>query len=159
VCALNPIAHLSIAYLAARALARAGIPVNSKGMQWGSILPDVDYLLVPLVPRFVAHRTVTHTPLCTALVAGLAGRRWGFWSTWLGGLVHLAADELAGCDTRRGHWSRLMWLFPFDLGRRPWKRCLFDRGALPGPTFLGHLLLEGPIVLLAAAVAWKERKR
>jgi membrane-bound metal-dependent hydrolase YbcI (DUF457 family) len=150
--------HISIAYLVAEGLQAAGVPVNRKGLLWGSILPDADYILAPVASRFLAHRTVTHTPLWTAMVAGIMRQHWGFWSTWLGGLTHLAADELEACNSQTGHWSRLMWLFPFDLGRRPWKRCLFDKSLLPGPPSLGALLLEGPIVLVALFVAWRRRK-
>lgn len=151
-------AHISIAYLVAEGLQAAGVPVNRRGLLWGSVVSDTDYLLAPFASRFLAHRTVTHTPLWTAMVAGVMRRRWGFWSTWLGGLTHLAADELEACNSPTGHWSRLMWLFPFDLGRRPWKRCLGDKSLLPGPPSLGILLLEGPIVLAALLVAWRRRK-
>lgn len=156
---MQPITHLSLAYLVYEGLQAIGVPINRKGILLGSVFPDADYLLVPFVPKFIAHRTVTHSPFWTAVVAASLRKRCGFWSTWLGGLTHVAADEFDGCDTRSGYWSRLMWLFPLDLRRRPWKRCIFDRGNIPGPEFLGHLVLEGPIVLTALWLVWRKRKR
>jgi len=158
---LKPPTHIAIAFLVAKGLRAAGIPVNQRGVLLGSVLPDVDYLLVPFAPRFAVHRTVTHTLLWTALAAGLVGRLWncGAWSTWLGGLTHLAADELNSCDTRHGRWPRIAWLFPFDLWRRPWKRCLVDMGAIPGPEWVGQLLVEVPIILLGLWGVWQKRKR
>jgi hypothetical protein len=153
---LQPISHYSIAFLINEGLQAAGVSVNRKGIIWGSVLPDIDYLLVPFTSRFLAHRTVTHTPLWTVMIAAAMQQRWGFWSTWLGGLVHLAADELTSCNRRTGQRSRLMWRFPYGLDRRPWRRCLFDMGRFPGNPLLSVLLVEGSIISLAVLLAWRK---
>jgi len=155
---LTPIGHLSISFILSQGLKAAGLPVNQKGIMLGSVLPDADYLLAPFIPRQFSHRTFSHSLLWTALTAILFRRRWGFWSTWLGGISHLAADEYNSCDTRRGRWPRMMWLFPFDLFRRPWKRCLCDMGRIPGSHAVRDMLIEGPFFLLALALIWRKEK-
>jgi hypothetical protein len=140
-------------------LAAVGLPVNRKGILAGSLSPDTDYVLTLAFHRAVAHRTYTHSLSWTALVALLLGRRWGFWSTWLGGISHLAADEFNSCDRRRGYWPRLMWFFPLELFRRPWQRCVFDMGKVPGPKLVRDLIIEGPVLLLALGLVWQKVKR
>ena len=154
---MQPISHYSIAYLINKGLQAANLPINPDGLRWGSVLPDIDYLLVPFTSRFLAHRTVTHTPLWTAMVAVVMGRRWGFWSTWLGGLIHLAADELTSCNRRTGQRSRLMWRFPWGLDKKPWQRCIFDMGRFPGHPLLSTVIVEGSILTITALLAYRKR--
>lgn len=157
---MNPITHLAIAYLAGEGLAAAGAPRLRRGLLVGSVLPDLDLALTLRYPRYVAHRTVGHSLLGISAGAWLLRRWGGFWAVWLGGLTHLLADELNGCDTRRGFWSRQMWLFPLDLLRgRPWRRCLLDVGVIPGPKWRRDLVLEGPVVLLALWVWMRKGRR
>jgi hypothetical protein len=153
---LKPYTHLSIAYLVAEALEAAGGKVDRRGMFVGSVLPDVDFVLLPFIPRILSHRTAVHSLSWITLAAAWLRHRFGFGSVWLGGLTHLVADELNSCDRRHGHWPRQMWLFPFDIGRPPWRRCLLDMGAVPGPQWLRVFLTEAPIVL---AALWLARRR
>ena len=154
---MKPVTHLSIAYLTAHALDAAGARLNRRGLFLGCLLPDLDFLLLPFIPRFLSHRTAAHSLGWITLMAALLRRRFGFGSVWLGGLTHLVADELNSCDRRRGHWPRQMWLFPLDLGRRPWQRCLVDMGIIPGPQWFRVLVTEAPLVLAASWLAWKTR--
>ncbi len=156
---MQPISHYAIVYLINEGLKAAGLSVNPKGVTWGGVLPDIDYLLVPFTSKFLAHRTVTHTPLWTAMVAIVMRPRWGFWSTWLGGLGHLAADELTSCNRRTGQRSRLMWRFPWGLDEKPWRRCLFDMGRLPGHPLISTVIVEGAILAMAALLAWRKRRQ
>ena len=154
---MKPVTHLAVAYLTARGLEAAGTPVDRRGLFIGSLLPDLDFLLLPFIPRMLSHRTAAHSLAWITLMAALLQRRFGFGSVWLGGLTHLVADELNSCDSRRGHWPRLMWLFPFDLGRRPWQRCLVDMGIVPGPQWFRVLVTEAPLVLAASWLAWRTK--
>lgn len=154
---MKPVTHLAIAYLVAQGLSAAGVHVNRHGLLLGSVLPDLDFVLSPVIPRVLSHRTAAHSLSSITLIAALLRNRFGFGSLWIGGLTHLVADELNSCDTRHGHWPRLMWLFPFDLGRRPWRRCLVDMGIIPGPQWFRVLLTETPLVVAASWIAWKRK--
>ena len=157
---MKPYTHLALAHLIGTTAETAGVPVNRRGLLWGSVLPDLDFALMALYPRFLVHRTVTHSLFFISLSAYLMRRRHGFWSVWLGGLSHLLADEFNGCDSRRGHWPRQMWFFPFELAlRRPMRRCLVDMGVIPGPHGLRDLIIEGPILLLALLSMLRKGKR
>jgi membrane-bound metal-dependent hydrolase YbcI (DUF457 family) len=94
---------------------RCGLRVNLAGIVVGSIIPDIDFLLLaPFLGRARGHRTITHAPVFQVLLA-LALRRLGFWSVLVGQLAHSVADSRGP-----GKPSGVAWLWPLV-----WRRVCF----------------------------------
>jgi membrane-bound metal-dependent hydrolase YbcI (DUF457 family) len=102
----------------AGAAAAWGWRANVRGLLLGSVLPDIDFvLLVPLLGRARGHRTLTHAPMFQLWLAWRL-RRLGFWSLLVGQLVHSVTDSLGP-----GNPAGVAWLWPLvwrrvSLGRR-----------------------------------------
>lgn len=104
---MSPWGHLLVGGCVAAALRCGGWSPRRAGLLLGSVLPDLDFLLlVPLVGRVRGHRTITHAPLFQLLVAWKL-RRLGFWSVLLGQLLHSLADSLG-----EGNPPGVAWLWP-----------------------------------------------
>ncbi len=87
-------------------------PPRWTGWLLGSVLPDVDFvLLVPWLGRPAGHRTITHAPLFQLGVAWLL-RRYGFGPVFYGQLVHSLTDSMG-----RGHPRGVAWLWPLRWQR------------------------------------------
>ena len=99
-----------------------GLSLNPQGVLIGSLLPDLDFLLlVPFVGRQRGHRTAMHSP-AFHLIAAYLFRQYGFWSVLAGAMLHLAID-----DVHAGKPPGVAWLWPFSKGRikllPTWARC------------------------------------
>jgi len=91
---------------------RLGLAVDSKGILIGSLLPDADFLfLVPFIGRQRGHRTVTHSP-AFHLATGYLFRRYGFWSVFVGAMMHSAID-----DFETGKPPGISWFWPISNSR------------------------------------------
>jgi membrane-bound metal-dependent hydrolase YbcI (DUF457 family) len=96
--------------------ARCGLRVNVAGIIVGSIIPDIDFLLlVPFLGRKRGHRTITHAPVFQVLLALALRHRLGFWSVLVGQLAHSMADSQGP-----GNPSGVAWLWPLV-----WRRVHF----------------------------------
>lgn len=110
---MTPFGHLTVGAALARWLQRRGVPVQTKGVLLGSVLPDVDFFATPYFARTKVHRTFTHSPIAL-LLAGLVLRRWGIGSVIIGGLSHILIDNFIG-----GNPPGVGWAFPLTSGRVP----------------------------------------
>ena len=71
------------------------LKINPLGFVFGSIIPDIDFILfVPFLGRVKGHRTVTHSLLFISLLSFLLRNKYGFFSVFWGGLLHLVIDDL-----------------------------------------------------------------
>jgi membrane-bound metal-dependent hydrolase YbcI (DUF457 family) len=91
---------------------RIGLRINRTGVMIGSLLPDIDFLiLVPWLGRARGHRTVTHSP-AWHIITGVVFRRWGIGSFLLGAVLHSIVDDLS-----LGRPPGVAWLWPFQSSR------------------------------------------
>lgn len=133
----------------ARWLQRRGLPVQTKGVLVGSVLPDVDFFAVHTlgVSKSEAHRTWTHSPLALIL-AGLALRRLGIMSVIAGGLSHILIDNFIG-----GNPPGVGWAYPLVRGRIPLGPHLRWGQATRPPAWVSVLVELAVIFFLIVAVA------
>lgn len=112
---MTPFGHIIVGAALARWLRERGLPVQTKGVLVGSVLPDVDFFAVHTLgfPKSEAHRTWTHSPIAL-LLAGLALRRLGMGSVIVGGLSHILIDNFIG-----GNPPGVGWAYPLVRGRIP----------------------------------------
>ncbi len=119
---MTPVGHGAFGYVTGRGLARVG-PIGVTAVVVGSVLPDIDFLVV-WAPQFNAwHRVVTHNLLfcavATVLAAWLGAHRHGRARAWawglgvaLGSLGHLLVDS--AMDTNGSNGIGVAWLWPWD---------------------------------------------
>ena len=122
--AMTPIGHAAVGYVVARAHARLGPrwTVSPWHVVLGSVLPDIDFVLV-WAPRFNEwHRVVTHNLSFVALASVLLG--WALararghamsrtvLALALGGVLHLLVDACMDGNASNGIGIAVLW--PFD---------------------------------------------
>ncbi len=122
---MRPIGHLSISYLLARACPRVSTPF----VLAGGLLPDIDFVLLPLPFFGKVHRVLTHNfafVLGASLLAGLVAppgrQRAAGLGLALGATVHLLIDADMFPGAEPGEACAL--LYPFDrrqVSRFRWK--------------------------------------
>ncbi len=111
---MSPIGHAAIALLARRAIKRCtNINLNLQGVLLGSVLPDLDLLLLPFGKREHVHRTFSHSPFLVLVAAFLLSSRLPTNAVLCGGVSHLLLDNFWGGDP-----PGVAWFFPFDKKRR-----------------------------------------
>jgi membrane-bound metal-dependent hydrolase YbcI (DUF457 family) len=104
---MTPWGHAAVGLGLAGAAAAWGWRARLPGLLLGSVLPDIDFvLLVPLLGRQRGHRTITHAPVFQLWLAWRL-RRMGFWSLLVGQLAHSVADSLGP-----GNPAGVAWLWP-----------------------------------------------
>lgn len=155
---MQPPTHIAISSIVDQAAKSIGLPLNLKGVILGGLAPDIDWLFVPFLPRNFIHRTVFHSLLWVVTVALIGRKKYGGLSVALGGIAHLAADELNSCDSRRQHWPRQRWFFPYGITKPPFKRCLVDVGFIRGTRLRRDIIIELPIIAFALWLAWRNKK-
>lgn len=112
---MNPLQHTIVGLHLAGIANHCGWRVNTVGVLLGSVLPDIDFLvLVPFLGRKRGHRTITHAPAFHIILAFVL-RRFGFWSVLAGLLSHSITDNL----TVRDRASGVAWLWPLVWRRVP----------------------------------------
>lgn len=115
---MKPWEHALVGVWLAGGMARCGLPVRLPGVLLGSVLPDIDFLLlVPVVGRLAGHRTITHAPVFHIGVA-LVLRRLGFWSMLAGQLCHSLTDSMGPGKPRGVAWAwPVLWRRVDIIGR------------------------------------------
>jgi len=109
---MKPMGHAIVGISFAYGVHQFGYRVNPFGCVLGSVLPDIDIVLfAPFLGRMRGHRTITHAPAFQLLLAWSL-RRYGFWSVFLGQILHSLADNAGG-----GKPAGVAWAFPFSLKR------------------------------------------
>lgn len=105
---MKPHAHGALA-ISALLLGRSlKLNFSPFGLMVGSLIPDIDFILfVPFMGRMDGHRTITHSLLFIFLFAILFRKQLGFFSTLIGGLLHLIVDDL-----NSGIPPGVAWLWP-----------------------------------------------
>ena len=105
---MKPHEHGAIAISAALLGRSLKMNIKPLGVIFGSLIPDIDFILfVPFMGRMGGHRTITHSLLFVFLVALLFRKRLGFYSTLIGGFLHLFIDDL-----NTGIPPGVAWLWP-----------------------------------------------
>ncbi|MEO0457069.1 MAG: metal-dependent hydrolase [Cyanobacteria bacterium P01_A01_bin.114] len=107
-----PPGHLALSYLLGRFL--PGVCLRATIL--GGLLPDIDFVLLPLPVFNQVHRVLTHNLLFVAGVALVIGTvpQWRgriAASALLGGLVHLLVDACLDTNPSNGIGVALLWPF------------------------------------------------
>lgn len=110
-----PPGHLAVSYLVGK-LPRSQL----KPALIAGLLPDIDFLLLPLSAFNQLHRVVTHNLLFVLICGWLAGRylcpsghrRWGGVVAVASGLCHLLVD--ACLDANPSNGLGVAWLWPLS---------------------------------------------
>lgn len=114
---MSPLGHFSVSYLIGK--------TNYRFCLWaillGGLLPDIDFLLLPVVNFNQIHRQLTHNLLFVALTSlaiawwGKPSHRWiRMGSLLVGGILHLLVD--ACLDTNPSNGIGVAIAYPFYKG-------------------------------------------
>ena len=151
---MSPLGHIAIALFARRAIKRyANTDLDLHGIVLGSILPDLDLMLLPFGKREHVHRTVGHSPLLVLIAAWLLSSRLPADALVCGGISHLLVDNFWGGDP-----PGVAWFFPFDRKRRLIGAELGMRLRDPGGRARA-VILELSIVLMIATILLIQDKK
>ena len=112
---MTPFGHISISYLAGKSHNKALI----SALLIGSIIPDIDLLLLPLPWGNSLHRTFTHSLLFIVTISALSlpvpviKHKLQFFSSLLaGGFLHILADSIIDSNATNGVGVKIF--FPFS---------------------------------------------
>ena len=110
---MSPLGHAAIALLARRAIMRCtNTNLDLQGILLGSVLPDLDFVLLPFGKREHVHRTLGHSPFFVLVAVCLLSSRLPANAVLCGGVSHLLVDNFWGGDP-----PGVAWFFPFDRKR------------------------------------------
>ncbi len=144
---MKPAGHIAVALLTRRAIIRCtSVNLDVLGILIGSILPDLDFLLLPFGEREYIHRTFCHSPFFMLGAALLLRSRLPAGAVLYSGLLHLLVDNFWGGDP-----PGVAWFFPFDRKRRLIGGELGMGSNDPG-TQLWAMFLEMVIVVISIAL-------
>ncbi len=145
---MSPLGHVAVALLARRAIERCtNTRLNLWGVLLGSVLPDMDLVLLPFGKREHVHRTFSHSPFFALVAARLLSSWLPANAVFCGGMSHVLVDNFWGGDP-----PGVGWFFPFDRKRRLLGAELGMRLKRPD-RFARAVALELLIVLIAVAVS------
>lgn len=144
---MSPLGHAAIALLARRAIMRyTNTNLDLQGILLGSVLPDLDIVLLPFGKREYVHRTFSHSPFLVLIAAFLLSSRLPANAVLCGGVSHLLVDNFWGGDP-----PGVAWFFPFDRKRHLIGGELGMRSRDPGER-VRVVALELVIVLISAMI-------
>ncbi|MEL6139430.1 MAG: metal-dependent hydrolase [Cyanobacteria bacterium J06628_6] len=158
-----PSGHLAVSYLLGK-LPRLRLPAAIVG----GMLPDIDFVLLPLPVFNQIHRVVTHN-LLFVLSAALLISLWAkpqqrltvILSVLVGGLIHLFLDACLDANPSNGVGVALLWplsdqaFSPFNLLSPPPIAVDWHQPLAMMSLALSGLIWEIPFYLLALSLFWR----